>query len=167
MWCCGQGCFGTVHRGIEMRTLLLLLVMLPLTGCSVGMALSGEEDPDLSVLRVGASRGQVEMELGTPAAEILGADGYTYATYAYTVGNEPSAGRAVAHGVMDVLTLGLWEVVGTPVEAAAGKENEHAVVVVYDRNGMLVAVNQAARREDETAVEEGEKVTKPLASDSP
>ena len=148
-----------------MRAFLLLLVMLPLTGCSVGMALSGEEDPDLSVLRVGASRGQVEMELGKPAAEILADDGYTYATYAYSLGNKPSAGRAVAHGVMDVLTLGLWEIVGTPVEAVAAKENEHAVVVVYDRNGMVVGVNQAVRREEDSVVERDDReAQRPLAT---
>jgi Short C-terminal domain len=28
------------------------------------------------------------------------------------------AGRAMLHGVADVLTLGLWEVIGTPVESA-------------------------------------------------
>ena len=142
---------------------LIAIICLPmavmLSGCSVGMALSGEEDPDLSVLRVGASRGEVELQLGRPAAEILADDGHTYATYAYSLGNQPSAGRAVAHGIMDVLTLGLWEVVGTPVEAAAGKENEHAVVVVYDRNGMVVGVNQAVRREEESEVERDDRET--------
>lgn len=179
----------------------IALALLPLAGCSVGMALSGENDPDLSVLRVGTSRGEVEMQLGRPAAEILADDGLTYATYAYSLGNQPSAGRAVAHGVMDVLTLGLWEVVGTPVEAAAGKENEHAVIhswsrlppnfivsyriggpepnwwssstlsmaqygsvglacfVVYDRNGMVVGVNQAVRREEESEVERDDRET--------
>ena len=188
----------------------IALALVPLAGCSVGMALSGENDPDLSVLRVGASRGEVEMQLGRPAAEILADDGLTYATYAYSLGNQPSAGRAVAHGVMDVLTLGLWEVVGTPVEAAAGKENEHAVIhswsrlppniivsyriggpgpnwwssstlsmaqygsaglacfVVYDRDGMVVGVNQAVRREEDSMVERSDRETqRPLATNEP
>ncbi len=148
--------------------IICLAITVMLSGCSVGMALSGEEDPDLSVLRVGASRGEVEMQLGRPAAEILADDGHTYATYAYSLGNKPSAGRAVAHGVMDVLTLGLWEVVGTPVEAVAAKENEHAVVVVYDRNGMVVGVNQAVRREEDTVVERNDPETqRPLATNEP
>jgi hypothetical protein len=44
--------------------------------------------------------------------------------YEYELGNEPSAGRAVAHGVLDLLTRGLWEVVGTPVEAIQGKKSK-------------------------------------------
>lgn len=148
--------------------IICLSMTVLLSGCSVGMALSGEEDPDLSVLRVGASRGEVEMQLGRPAAEILADDGHTYATYAYSLGNQPSAGRAVAHGVMDVLTLGLWEIVGTPVEAVAAKENEHAVVVVYDRNGMVVGVNQAVRREEDSVVERDDRETqRPLATNEP
>ena len=69
----------------------------------------------------------------------------------HSTGNEPSAGRAVAHGVMDVLTLGLWEVVGTPVEAVAGQDQEHAIVVVYNNQGVVVGVNEpgSLRREDE------------------
>jgi hypothetical protein len=38
-----------------------------------------------------------------------------------TVRNEPSAGRAIGHGVMDVLTLGLWEIVGTRLKAFKAK----------------------------------------------
>jgi hypothetical protein len=45
--------------------------------------------------------------------------------YEYEVGSEPSAGRAVAHGVMDVLTLGIWEIAGTPIE-------KYQATVVYD-----------------------------------
>jgi hypothetical protein len=37
-----------------------------LAACSVGMALSGEENPDLGAIRVGAARGEVELHLGAP-----------------------------------------------------------------------------------------------------
>lgn len=51
---------------------------------------------------------------------------------------------------MDVLTLGLWEVVGTPIEMAADAEKEHAIVVVYDASGFVVGINQSpARKEDD------------------
>jgi hypothetical protein len=39
--------------------------------------------------------------------------------YEIQLGNAPSGGRAIGHGVMDVLTFGVWEIVGTPVEGAS------------------------------------------------
>jgi hypothetical protein len=41
------------------------------------------------------------------------------------------AGRAVFHGVADVLTLGVWEVIGTPTEGVFDG-NEMAYEVRYD-----------------------------------
>ena len=48
-------------------------------------------------------------------------DGNKVDIFAFTQGYSEGAKavRAVFHGVADVLTLGLWEVVGTPVEAVA------------------------------------------------
>ena len=53
----------------------------------------------------------------------------------YEVDNESSAGRAVAHGAMAILTLGIWEVVGTPVELATG--DHHKLMVFYDQNNKV------------------------------
>lgn len=89
-------------------------------GCSVGMALHGADNPDTAVLKEGATRMDIEREFGAPdkwdSVEHRG-------LYSFTTGEDGSAGRAIAHGVGDVLTLGLWEVVGTPVEAVQSHEN--------------------------------------------
>lgn len=45
-------------------------------------------------------------------------------------GNEPSVGRAIAHRTLDLFSLGLWEVVGTPLEATAGEKNY--LIVEYE-----------------------------------
>ena len=108
----------------------LLLVGL-LSGCSVGMALSGSENPNLGAIKVGSSRGEVEMHLGSPKSSHTLEDGRRADIYEYEIGNEPSAGRAIGHGAMDVITLGLWEVVGTPIEGVQG-ERYHATIT-YDR----------------------------------
>lgn len=114
--------------------LLVLAVMAQLaTGCSVGMALSGEQQPDLSVLKVGADRMEIEAQFHQPKSQVPLPDGRTEATYLYEVGNEPSAGRAALNAGMDILTFGVWEVVGTPIEAIQGEEMQ--VVVVYDAAG--------------------------------
>ena len=111
----------------------LLAAVVSVSGCSVGMALSGEENPDLAVCRVGAEKSDIEAQLGPPTTVRSLPDGGQSCTYDYEIGNEPSAGRAVAHGAMDFLTLGIWEVVGTPVEAVQGKR--YQMTVSYDAEG--------------------------------
>ena len=111
----------------------LLAALVSVTSCSVGMALSGEEDPDLAVCRTGAARPDIEAQLGPPVSVRSLPDGGQSCTYDYEIGNEPSAGRAVAHGAMDFLTLGIWEIVGTPVEAVQGQK--YRMNVTYDADG--------------------------------
>jgi hypothetical protein len=113
-------------------------LVLALSACSVGMALSGKDNPDLGAIRVGAARGEVEMHLGPPIKSASLDDGLRADVYEYQIGNEPSAGRAIGHGVMDVLTLGLWEVVGTPIEGVQG-ETYHATIT-YDRSDKVVDI---------------------------
>ena len=120
--------------------ILFVLLALPAAqGCSVAMAMSGDPDPDLSIVRVGASRGEVEMQIGAAVQQSTTREGYTIAKYHYTIGNKPDAGRAIAHGALDVLTLGLWEVIGTPVEAIIVKHYD--MTVTYDRDMRVLAVN--------------------------
>jgi hypothetical protein len=91
-----------------MRAYVLAATVL-LSGCSVGMAVSGDHNPELGTVKSGVSRSEIEMHLGSPVKISSLNDGLVYATYEYEVGNEPSAGRAIAHGVMDVLTIGLGD----------------------------------------------------------
>jgi len=82
------------------------------------------------------------MALGAPDSTIAREHGST-SIYQFEIDNEPSPGRAVAHGAMDVLTLGIWEAIGTPIELASG-ENQ-VVAIEFDDEGRVVSV-QAARR---------------------
>ena len=74
----------------KLSFLLVIVVGLGLQGCSVFMALSGSQDPDLTVLRMGASRGEVELQLGPPLSDIEQNNGNRYCTYQYSLGNEPN-----------------------------------------------------------------------------
>lgn len=112
-----------------------------LTACSVGMALQGQNEPDLKVVKSGATRTDVELQLGAPLKIDQHQDGTCTAVYEYEVGREPSAGRAVAHGAMDVMTLGLWEVIGTPVEVCKGDKLN--LIVTYDQNGRIVSATRS------------------------
>jgi hypothetical protein len=107
----------------------LLLALPPaLSGCSVGLALHGEREPNLAACRVGATRGEIELELGPPTSVTSVEGGGTECTYEYQVGNEPSAGRAALHAGMDIITLGIWELVGTPTEALQGQDFQLSVI---------------------------------------
>jgi hypothetical protein len=125
---------------ILILNLFLCGLLVGITGCSVGMALSGKKDPNLGALRVGATRGEVELQLGNPVSSVTTEDGKRVDIYEYEIGNEPSAGRAIAHGVMDILTWGLWEVVGTPVEGLKG--NKYQISIAYDSDNRVIAINQ-------------------------
>ena len=105
------------------------------------MALNGDKDPDVTVVKQNAHRTEIEMQLGKPIQVSTAPSGQTTAVYQYEVGKESSAGRAVAHGVMDVLTLGIWEVVGTPVEALKG--DTIILTAVYDQNGRLISATRS------------------------
>jgi hypothetical protein len=103
------------------------------------MALSGDENPDLGAVKVGSTRGEVEMHLGSPVRSSSAENGTRTDIYEYEIGNEPSAGRAVAHGLADVLTLGLWEIAGTPIEAVQGET--YQATVVYDDQDRVMEIN--------------------------
>lgn len=108
---------------------LLSFILLVFAGCSVGMAISGKPEPNLGAFRVGSMRGEVEVQLGSPISSTSLPDGRRIDVYEYELGNRPSAGRAVGHAVLDVLTLGLWELVGTPIEAFQG--SKHRIAITY------------------------------------
>lgn len=123
------------------NTTLAILSSCFLSACSVGMALNGQKEPDLSVVKKEAHRTDIELQLGAPIKLESAPNGNTVATYIYEVGKEASTGRAVAHGVMDVLTLGIWEVVGTSVEVLKGDTLQ--LVITYDSKGQLISATSS------------------------
>ncbi|MCO6442420.1 MAG: membrane lipoprotein lipid attachment site-containing protein [Nitrococcus mobilis] len=127
----------TISAATIIGTLLLL------SGCSVGMAMSGKSTPDLGVVKQNASRGEVELQLGPPVRVSTMDNGHVLNVYEYQVGNDPSAGRAAGHAVMDVLTLGIWEVIGTPIEGFQG--DKRRVQIEYDENDRVVNVKGNVR----------------------
>ncbi|KKM00155.1 hypothetical protein LCGC14_1807240 [marine sediment metagenome] len=125
-------------RGIVAMTVLTAMLV---SGCSVGMALSGKAAPNLGAFRVGSTRGEVELHLGSPVDSVTRPDGGRTDIYEYELGNKPSTGRAVGHAVMDLLTFGVWEIIGTPIEAI-GIEKKR-LMIVYDDQDRILAINQA------------------------
>lgn len=75
------------------------------------------------------------MQLGPPVQTTTLADGSVVNKYNYEVGNDPSAGRAMGHAAMDVLTFGVWEIIGTPVEGFQGEK--YQATITYGPDGMV------------------------------
>jgi hypothetical protein len=99
------------------------------------MAANQPDKKDVSVFNAGTPRTHVIAEAGAPRHTKENADGTLTDTFVFVQGysSGSKAGRALFHGAADVLTLGLWEVIGTPVEAVADG-TEVKVQVEYDAN---------------------------------
>lgn len=89
------------------------------TGCAVVMAAKQPDYKNVELFKVGTPRGALLGEFGHPTATDTRPSGAKCDVFSFTQGYSggAKAGRAFAHGVADVLTLGLWEIIGTPTEA--------------------------------------------------
>ncbi len=141
-----------------MRTIHVLVFAYFLTvcsGCSVGMAMSGKKAPNLGLVQEGASRGQIELQLGPPIKTSSLGNGKRMDVYEYETGNEPSAGRAIGHAIMDILTFGLWEILGTPIEGFIG--DKYQLTVLYDERDRVASINQPEKIVEPTATAQAQK----------
>jgi hypothetical protein len=145
--------------GMKPISLILLLIIFIIgSGCSVYMAAHQPEKKDLNVFEKGTPRSEVVAECGSPVftkeSEGKKVDVFTF-TQGYSEGSK--TGRALFHGTADVLTLGLWEVVGTPIESVAdGTEVQVEVCYDADDNVDFIKVLKG-----EKCFKEGESVTPP------
>ncbi len=114
---------------------IVIIIFMLGQGCSVYMAANQPDKKDVSVFNVGTPRTHVIAEAGRPLYTKEKADGTLTDTFVFVQGysSGSKAGRALFHGAADVLTLGLWEVIGTPVEAIASG-TDVKVQVEYDAN---------------------------------
>ncbi|WP_292527753.1 hypothetical protein [Methylocystis sp.] len=116
---------------------VLMMGCVFLSSCSVYMAAKQPDAKNIELFRVGTPRGMLLAEFGLPTvAETR--DGHKYEIYKFVNGYSAGAkaGRAVFHGAADVVTLGLWEVVGTPTEGVFSGD-EMAYRVRYDKNDII------------------------------
>ena len=100
--------------------------------------MSGTPDPNVGALDIGQSRDIVLLNLGQPTRTIATEEGRSD-IFQLERGNQPSTGRAVGHAVMDVLTIGIWEVVGSPIEGFTG--DEFTLSVEYDAEDKVKKIN--------------------------
>ncbi len=100
--------------------------------------MSGKPDPNIGALQIGQKRDIVLLNLGQPTKPSVKEEKRTD-VFHLERGNQPSAGRAVGHAAMDVLTLGLWEVVGSPIEGFIG--DTFTLSIEYDADETVTSIN--------------------------
>jgi hypothetical protein len=99
------------------------------------MAARGSPSPNLGAVSTSKKRAEIEVHLGTPIKTTALENGDRIDVYQYEVGNEPSPGRAVGNAALSLMTLGLWEIAGTPIEASAG--DTYTATITYDKNDVV------------------------------
>jgi hypothetical protein len=101
------------------------------------MAAKQPSAKNVDLFKVGTPRSMLLAEFGLPTVSEV-RNGKKFEIYKFVQGYSTGAkaGRAVFHGVADVLTLGLWEVIGTPTEGVFSGD-EMAYEVSYDENDRI------------------------------
>jgi hypothetical protein len=116
---------------------LLGLAMIGAAGCSPVLASRQPSRRDVDLLSPGVPRNMLLAELGQPVATET-KEGRRVEVFSFVQGYRKGVkvARTIGHGAADVMTLGLWEVVGTPTEATL---NGHRVAyeVTYDASDRI------------------------------
>ncbi len=120
--------------------LLLAWFAIWLPACSAYMAVNQPEKKDVGVLSKGTPRVVVMAELGQPVGTIV-KDGKRTDIFHFHKGSDGGwkAGRAAFHAIADVFTIGLWEIVGMPMEGVV-KGDKIRVIVLYDADNSVETV---------------------------
>lgn len=111
---------------------IIVLVIILLSGCSVFMA-AKKEGISIDELSQCKTRSCVISKGAVPIKTEKTEEGATIEVYNVQA-RKGSTGRAVMHGVLDVFTLGIWEVAGTPMEGAMGEKKYYSIKVTYDKD---------------------------------
>jgi hypothetical protein len=135
------------RESVRAVALLAFLVLIPvlslLPGCSVYMEATRPTPVDLSKFEPGQTRDAVVEQLGTPKGTTREADGASCDSYALYTKGYGAGGKvpvAFVEGAADVFTLGLAEVISTPVEAAT-KNDLHPVTICYSDEKLVRVID--------------------------
>ncbi len=119
--------------------LVATYVLAASTGCAVYLAGKGRPGTNLDALGVGTSEQHVEHEIGTPSSsEPLGA-GKRLSTYRVELTKQPNYARSTVHLLLDLVTLGIWELPGSIYELRSEHRNGD-VGIVYGPDDHVLEV---------------------------
>lgn len=127
---------------------MIVFISLFLTSCATEQALNQPTKKDLSVFTLGTDRQLVLLELGSPA-ETIEKDGVKYDLFSFVQGYSKGTriARATGHLLAEISTIGLWGLVGTPIEQSYnGKVLGYKVI--YDENDKVLKVEKLIERDN-------------------
>ena len=127
-----------------MRKYAILTSILALAVCAPVMEANRPDPVDLTKFAVGESRMKIVSEIGSPVSTVQDRGNSCDVYKLYTDGPSGAGKGFIAAGevVADVFTLGLTEIVFTPVEAGT-KSDKHSVVFCYSKDDKMVSMNQS------------------------
>ncbi|MCX8084653.1 MAG: hypothetical protein N3C60_07035 [Calditerrivibrio sp.] len=118
------------------RLMFLMFVVYSFWGCSVYMASTSEGLKPLE-LQKGLSRCSNRTCVLLMGPKVISsnkhADGTTVEEYRFNI-DDGSVQRAVMHGLLDLVTLGIWEIAGTPIESSRKKSSYIFIRITYDKD---------------------------------
>ena len=130
---------GNMMAKTWITALVAAYVLATSTGCAVYLAGKGHPGAHLEALGVGTSEQKVEHELGTPSSsEPLGA-GKRRSTYRVELTKQPNYARATVHLLLDLVSLGIWELPGSIYELSSG-HRQGDVEIVYGPHDRVLEV---------------------------
>lgn len=119
-----------------MKKILIFIAITPiLASCSVIMA-AKKDGTTIEKVQSCRNRSQFLALGGTVVHSERTVESELIETYQFKK-EQGSAARALMHGVLDVSTLGLWEVIGTPVEVCMSDKTCFSIKVYYDKNDIV------------------------------
>jgi hypothetical protein len=128
---------GNMTAKTWITALVAAYVLATSTGCAVYLAHKGQPGAHLEALGVGTSEQEVEHELGTPSgSEPLGA-GKRLSTYRVELTKQPNYARSTVHLLLDLATLGIWELPGSIYELGSGHRKGDVGIVYGPDNRVL------------------------------
>jgi len=129
------------NRSRAMRLLFCMALVAALDACGVGNALAPQKGTDISAIAPGVPRKEVETQIGTPLKEWTTSAGAHYCIYSRLGDAAPNAGVAATWVAMDVVTIGITEMVGVIVgHGIYERRHQELMAVAYDRDDQVIGV---------------------------
>ncbi|MCP4356338.1 MAG: hypothetical protein GY793_12095 [Proteobacteria bacterium] len=122
------------------KVLLMMITANLLFSCAAHLASTGEKSPEINVFKKGASRFDIESEVGPPLDFKDLKNGKSLAVYKFKTGTDPSMPRATFWLASDIFFVFLPEIIGIPYELL--QATEHKLTVVYDSNYVATKIEQ-------------------------
>ena len=117
---------------------LSALSTIVFSSCSVAMA-ARKEGTNISNVQRCRTRSDFVGQGGRIVSRERLSNGDVVEIYQYKQ-ERGSVARAFMHGVLDISTCGLWEVLGTPIEASSNDTGYFSLKVTYDMDDNIKSV---------------------------